>query len=81
MNNNRVSAPEVSPRMMLNISQAAKELGISQSTLFVLLKEEKIRSVYLGPKIRRIPRSELEAYVELLLAEQYGAEAKEAGAA
>ena len=56
--------------MMLKVSEAAVELGVSESTLFGLLKAGKIRSVLLGPKIRRIPRTELEAYVQRLLDEQ-----------
>jgi excisionase family DNA binding protein len=77
----RVSEPETAPGMMLKIPQAARELGISESTMFELLKAEKVRSVYLGPKIRRIPRTELEAYVQRLLDEQYGSTGAEAGAA
>ena len=67
--------------MMLMMDRAAYELGVSESTLYEFLKEGKIKSVLLGPKIRRIPLIELEAYRDRVLAEQSGAEPPEQGAA
>jgi excisionase family DNA binding protein len=77
-NNKKVS---VEKPMMLKVPTAAAELEISESALYELLKAGKIRSVLLGPKIRRIPRTELEAYQQELLDEQYGTDAPERGAA
>ena len=65
---------------LLRVPLAAAELDISESALYEIMKAGKIRSVLLGPKIRRIPRTELEAYVQSLLDEQYGAPAPEQGA-
>lgn len=56
--------------MALTVTAAASALGVSKSTMFTLLREGKIRSVKLGPQIRRIPRSEIEAYLAKLLEEQ-----------
>jgi len=57
-------------KMALTVDEAAHVLGVSRSTMFTLLREGRIRSVKLGPQIRRIPRAELDAYLAALLDEQ-----------
>jgi excisionase family DNA binding protein len=66
--------------MMLKIPEAAVELRISESMLYELLKAEKIRAVNLGPGTRRILRTELEAYAQRLMDEQYPAKPEQGAA-
>lgn len=56
--------------MLFTPERATAELGVSRTTLFTLLKTGEIRSILIGPQIRRIPRTEIEAYIERKLAEQ-----------
>jgi excisionase family DNA binding protein len=65
-----VNKETVWPPMLLNLKQAAHELGVSKSTLFALMRAGEISSVLLGPQIRRIPRTEIEAFIERKLREQ-----------
>lgn len=53
--------------LLLNLDQAAAELGIRRTKLFELLAAGDIKGVSIGRR-RLIPRSELEAYVNRLLA-------------
>ena len=60
--------------MLLKPSEAMAELRISRATLWKLLglakpdEEPEIKSFLLAPNARRIPRTELDAYVARKLA-------------
>ena len=54
--------------MLLRYPEAAKAMSISESQLYVLLKAHDIRSVPVGPKGRRIPTEEIEAWIKRKLA-------------
>lgn len=56
---------------MLTVPEAAVELRISESKMYALIKADDIKSVLVGPKSRRVPRTEIEAYIARLLAEQH----------
>lgn len=63
---------------MLTPEEAMSELRCSRATLFKLLKDKEIDSFLLGPNARRIPRTEIEAYMQRKLTES---DIPEAGAA
>jgi excisionase family DNA binding protein len=63
------TAPDSGPRVLLTVEQAAERLSIGRSNMFKLLKTKQITSVRIG-QLRRVPASEIEAYVERLIAEQ-----------
>ena len=66
---------DVGEPLMLTYKEAAKKMGVSLSKLYKLLREGEVRSLRLGPQERRIPMSEVRAYVDRLVAEQIGGEA------
>jgi excisionase family DNA binding protein len=58
------------PHMMLTIKEACAEMRISESQLYVLMKADELHSIPVGPRGKRIPRTEIEAYITRKLAEQ-----------
>ena len=66
---------------MLTPEEAMSELRCSKATLFKLLKDKEINSLLLGPNARRIPRTEIEAYMKRKLDEDSGSSAQSRGAA
>jgi excisionase family DNA binding protein len=63
---------DVGEPLMLTYKEAAKKMGVSLSKLYKLLREGEVRSLKLGPQERRIPMSQVMAYVDRLVAEQIG---------
>jgi len=69
---------EDSKTMLLKPAEAMTELRISRATLFKLLRPgahgepAEIDSFLIGPNARRIPRTEIEAYVARKLAKDSG---------
>lgn len=55
--------------LLLTPEEAMSELRCSRATLFKLLKDNEIDSFLLAPNARRIPRTEVEAYMKRKLAE------------
>lgn len=74
------SQPErdVGEPLNLTYKEAAKKLGISLSKLYLLLREGKIRKLELGPKVMRIPMTEIDAYQAGLIAAQWSPKTGEA---
>lgn len=58
--------------MLLKLSEACIVMRVSRSELYRLLDASEIRSIYIGPRQRRIPMSEIHAYVKRKLDEQAG---------
>lgn len=56
------SGPGQRPRL-LTYEQASRELGVSRSTLYKLLREGTIRAVELAPQVRRIEAVEIDRYI------------------
>jgi excisionase family DNA binding protein len=56
------------PRVLLTVEQVAEQLGIGRTTVYRLLKDGQIESVTVG-RLRRIPQTEVDAYVGRLTAE------------
>jgi excisionase family DNA binding protein len=48
---------------MLTTAEAMAELHVSKATLFALMKSGALKSVLVGPRMRRIRRYELEEYI------------------
>jgi excisionase family DNA binding protein len=65
-------AVAASTRVLLTVEQAAERLSIGRTSMFKLLKTKQIASVLVG-QLRRVPASEIDAYVERLIAEQTAA--------
>lgn len=63
---------DVGEPLMLTYKEAAKKMGVSLSKLYKLLRDGEIHKVVLGPQERRIPMSEVRAYVDRVVAEQIG---------
>ena len=59
--------------LLLTYKEAAAKIGVSVSRVYRLMREGEIHNVRLGPRERRIPLSECEAYVARLVAGQIGA--------
>ena len=60
------SPPCVGPdRLLYRPEEAAEALGISESTLYALVRKKEIPGVYLGAS-RRFRRADLEAFAESL---------------
>lgn len=55
----------MSEPLLLNVAEAAASLGIGRRKMYELLDEKVIASVRIG-RARRVPRQELERYVEEL---------------
>jgi len=56
--------------MLLTIKAAAAEMCISESQFYVLQKAGEIHSIPVGSHGRRVPRTEIEAYIQRKLDEQ-----------
>ena len=69
-------------KLLLKTNECAELLGVSRSRLYELMNAGAVRSVVIG-RSRRIPRAELERFVEQLETEQLqaGVEAEGAGPA
>jgi excisionase family DNA binding protein len=63
---------DVGEPLMLTYTEAAAKIGVSLSRVYRLLREGEIHNVPTGPRERRIPLSECEAYVDRLVAEHIG---------
>ena len=63
---------DVGEPLFLTYKEAAAKIGVSESRVYRLLREGEIHNVKLGPRERRIPLSECEAYAARLIAEQIG---------
>jgi excisionase family DNA binding protein len=59
------------PRELLTIEQAAEWLAVSRTTMFALIRDGVVPSVLIG-RYRRVPSSELVAYIERLSGQQGG---------
>jgi excisionase family DNA binding protein len=56
-------APDTATRMLLTVTDVARELGCGRDTVYALLVSGALRSVRLGGRLRRIRRGDLEAFV------------------
>jgi excisionase family DNA binding protein len=63
---------DVGEPLMLTYKEACKKLGVSMSWLYTLMRNGEIRALELGPQVRRIPMTELEAYLARKMSEQFG---------
>ena len=50
--------------ILLTVRESASALGISRTTLYVLINQERVRVVRIGSRGVRIPVSELEKFVD-----------------
>jgi excisionase family DNA binding protein len=50
-------------RLLLTVSEAAKQLGIGRSLLYELLSDGQVESIHVG-RLRRIPTDALAAYID-----------------
>ena len=50
-------------RLLLTVSEAARQLGIGRSLLYELLAEGQVESIHVG-RLRRIPIDALAAYID-----------------
>ena len=59
------SAPRevVGQRLLLTVSEAAKQLGIGRSLLYELLAEGQVESIHVG-RLRRIPIEALADFID-----------------
>ena len=64
------------PKLLLTVEEAARELSLGRSLLYELLLRGELRSVKVG-RCRRIPRADLEAFVEELRAGSAAPESSE----
>jgi len=69
---------DVGEPLMLTYEEARIKLGVSLSQLYRLMKRGEIHALKLDTQVRRIPTSELEAYVKRTVAEQIGTQPGEA---
>jgi len=65
------SGHEKTPPRLYSLLEAHELLGVSRSTLYRLLDDEKILSVYLRGR-RMVPAAEITKFIERQLAEQAG---------
>lgn len=63
---------DVGEPFLLTYTEAAAKIGVSKAKVYRLLREGELHNVPLGPRERRIPLSECEAYVKRLMAEHIG---------
>jgi excisionase family DNA binding protein len=63
---------DVGEPLMLTYQEAAAKIGVSLSRLYRLMRAGEIHNLEVGPRERRIPLSQCEAYVKRLIAEQIG---------
>ena len=56
--------------LLLKPAEATKLLGVSRSKLYEMVRDGAIATVMIGPRQRRYPYAECEAYVARLIAEQ-----------
>jgi excisionase family DNA binding protein len=63
---------DVGEPLMLTYKEAAAKLGVSLSRVYRLMRDGEIHNVKLGPRERRIPLSECQAYTARLVADQIG---------
>jgi excisionase family DNA binding protein len=64
---------DVGEPLFLTYQETAAKIGVSLARVRRLLRDGEIHNVKLGPRERRIPMSECEAYAARLVAEQIGA--------
>ena len=57
---------------LLTYREAAAKMGVSLARVYRLLRDGELHNVPLGPRERRIPLSECEAYVDRLKAQHLG---------
>lgn len=64
--------------MLLTIKAACAEMSISESQFYVLQKAGEIHSIPVGTHGRRVPRTEIETYIQRKLAAEQAEEMKAA---
>jgi excisionase family DNA binding protein len=72
---------DVGDPLMLTYEEASLKLGVSRTHLYELMRDGEIRSLKLGPQVRRIPLTELEDWLKRQEAEQWGTDANPSEAA
>ena len=72
---------DVGEPLMLTYEEARIKLGVSLSQLYKLMRRDEIHALKLDTQVRRIPMSELEAYLDRLKAQQWGTDANPGTAA
>jgi excisionase family DNA binding protein len=65
---NPLAPDEGVPRLLLKVPQACLALGVSRSQLYALMKSGEITGILVGPHQRRIPVTEIQAYISGKLA-------------
>lgn len=63
---------DVGVPLLLTYEEARLKLGVSLSHLYRLMRAGEINALELGPQVRRVPLTELEAYVDRLVTAQIG---------
>lgn len=56
------------PGRLLRVPEVGERLGVSRRSVFALISGGALRSVMVGARSRRVPESEVTAYVARLLA-------------
>jgi excisionase family DNA binding protein len=68
---NKQPVRDVGEPLMLTYEESRLKLGVSLSQLYTLMRNGEIRALELGPQVRRIPMTELDAYLDRLKAQQW----------
>lgn len=55
---------QTGPTLALTVDEAARELRVSKSQIWEWIRTGQLRSVSLAPKVRRIRRADLEAFMD-----------------
>ena len=63
---------DIGEPMNLTYEEAARKLGVTISQLYRMMRNGEIRKLELGPQVRRIPMTELEAWQARKISEQWG---------
>jgi excisionase family DNA binding protein len=62
---------DVGEPLLLTYKEACAKLGVSMTQLYTLMRNKEIRPLELGPQVRRIPMTELDAYLAKKIVEQW----------
>ncbi len=57
---------DISERLAVTVSEAAKMLSLSRAKLYPLISRREIRSLKIG-KCRRVPVQEIESFIDRLI--------------
>jgi excisionase family DNA binding protein len=63
-------------RTLLSVPDVARELGCGRDTVYVLIGSGQLSSVRIAGRLRRIRRSDLDAYIDGLVPSRPGAHAE-----